>query len=136
MENVLKKRLVELVAVAGFLLSASLIIWLTDADYQICTVILDGKKISPIGIPFWPAGSGFPWDFLYRWAAVPAIVLGVTALVVLVSGLFASKLASCRKNVIFILLFLALGPGLVVNLMLKDQLGRARPREVVDFGGD
>ena len=36
---------------------------------------------------------------------------------------------------IFILLLLALGPGLVVNVLLKDQLGRARPREVVEFGG-
>lgn len=30
---------------------------------------------------------------------------------------------------------LGVGPGLVANLMLKDQWGRARPKHVVEFGG-
>jgi lipid A 4'-phosphatase len=37
-------------------------------------------------------------------------------------------------------LFLAasalLGPGLLVNAVLKDHVGRARPRDVLEFGGD
>lgn len=36
---------------------------------------------------------------------------------------------------IFVLLVLALGPGLVVNTVLKDHWGRARPSQVVEFGG-
>jgi lipid A 4'-phosphatase len=39
-------------------------------------------------------------------------------------------------SVIYLLLALALGPGLVINGILKDHWGRARPREVVAFGGD
>lgn len=30
---------------------------------------------------------------------------------------------------------LAIGPGAVTNLVFKDQWGRARPREIVEFGG-
>lgn len=39
-------------------------------------------------------------------------------------------------SIIYLLLALALGPGLVVNGILKQQWGRARPREVAAFGGD
>jgi lipid A 4'-phosphatase len=35
----------------------------------------------------------------------------------------------------FVLLVLALGPGLVVNWGLKDHWGRARPMQVAEFGG-
>ena len=34
----------------------------------------------------------------------------------------------------FLLLALALGPGLIVNTALKDHWGRARPSQVVEFG--
>lgn len=40
------------------------------------------------------------------------------------------------RAVLFLLATLALGPGLVVNTVFKDQWGRARPRDVVRFGGD
>jgi lipid A 4'-phosphatase len=36
----------------------------------------------------------------------------------------------------FLVLCLSLGPGLVANLILKDQWGRARPKSVVEFGGE
>jgi lipid A 4'-phosphatase len=36
----------------------------------------------------------------------------------------------------FLVLCLSLGPGLVANLVFKDQWGRARPKNVIEFGGD
>jgi lipid A 4'-phosphatase len=36
---------------------------------------------------------------------------------------------------LFLLLALAIGPGLVVNAIFKDNWGRARPSEIVEFGG-
>jgi lipid A 4'-phosphatase len=39
------------------------------------------------------------------------------------------------RKICYLLLVLALGPGLIVNLALKDNFGRARPRSVVEFGG-
>jgi lipid A 4'-phosphatase len=39
------------------------------------------------------------------------------------------------KAWIFLLLALLIGPGLVANVGLKDHWGRARPREVIEFGG-
>jgi len=39
------------------------------------------------------------------------------------------------KAGLFLLLALIIGPGLVGNVGLKDHWGRARPREVTEFGG-
>jgi lipid A 4'-phosphatase len=36
---------------------------------------------------------------------------------------------------LFLAICLAMGPGLVANLLLKDHWGRARPRHVAEFGG-
>lgn len=40
------------------------------------------------------------------------------------------------RAVLFLLATLALGPGLVVNTLLKENWGRARPRDIEQFGGD
>jgi membrane-associated PAP2 superfamily phosphatase len=40
------------------------------------------------------------------------------------------------RKILFVLSSYAIGPGLIVNLVLKDFWGRARPREVVEFAGD
>ena len=39
------------------------------------------------------------------------------------------------KESVIVLLVLVLGPGLAVNTVLKDHWGRARPSQVVEFGG-
>ena len=39
------------------------------------------------------------------------------------------------RRVLYLLLVLVIGPGLIVNTTLKDNFGRARPRDVVEFGG-
>lgn len=67
------------------------------------------------------------------------IGLGVATVV----GLFAfNRLAGRRvrgvdgRVVAYVLLALLLGSGLIVNGVLKRGFGRARPRNVVEFGGD
>jgi lipid A 4'-phosphatase len=39
------------------------------------------------------------------------------------------------KRIVYLLLVLSVGAGLIVNGALKDNLGRARPRDVAEFGG-
>jgi lipid A 4'-phosphatase len=40
------------------------------------------------------------------------------------------------RQVLFLVLSLALGPGLIVNGILKEWWGRARPSDIVPFGGE
>jgi lipid A 4'-phosphatase len=39
------------------------------------------------------------------------------------------------KRVAYLFLVLIVGAGLVVNVVLKDNFGRARPRDIAEFGG-
>src|SRR5262245_12500723 len=36
---------------------------------------------------------------------------------------------------LFLGVCLAMGPGVIANVVLKDQWGRARPKQIVEFGG-
>jgi lipid A 4'-phosphatase len=92
---------------------------------------------------FYRAGDGF---FLARWGPVRAIYAGVPYLTdAVVVGVIALYLLSLLRGraiwridgriAAFLLLALALGPGLLVNTVLKDHWGRARPSQVTAFGG-
>src|SRR5258707_888701 len=92
---------------------------------------------------FYRAGDGFflgdwgPVRALYR--AVPLIVtaqvVGIPLLVLL--GWWRRRpVAGIDLRVgAFLLLALALGPGVLVNSVLKEHWGRARPSQVIAFGG-
>jgi len=56
---------------------------------------------------------------------------------VLVVGEIKKKyfLGLTRKALVFLTLSLAIGPGLLVNATFKDHWGRARPMQIVEFGG-
>jgi lipid A 4'-phosphatase len=41
-----------------------------------------------------------------------------------------------RRAALYLLLVMIVGPGLLVNGVFKDHWGRARPSQVVEFGGD
>lgn len=46
------------------------------------------------------------------------------------------SIGAAARRTVFVLAALALGPGLVVNLLLKGLWGRARPIQIDQFGGD
>jgi membrane-associated PAP2 superfamily phosphatase len=46
-----------------------------------------------------------------------------------------SRLLVRPRSIVFVLATFALGPGLIVNGVLKTYWGRARPREILEFGG-
>jgi lipid A 4'-phosphatase len=133
-----KKRLLELALTVLFLLLASAALWFTDADRLIISLVPRDLAIAAAqsdSSRAWPVGNLFPWQQLYKWAPVPALVLAAAAITVLLASFFTAKLAQWRRKAAFIILFIALGPGLTVNIVLKEQVGRARPREIVEFGG-
>ena len=68
--------------------------------------------------------------------------IAVTAVVVVLLGAMVIKLVRpdrpspvAPNAVVFLLASLALGPGLLVNVVLKDHWGRPRPAMVEAFGG-
>lgn len=93
------------------------------------------------GLFYSPAGfsqDGAVWErILYEsvdWI-VGLAVAGSLGLIVL--DAFRRRPFGRRGKVAALLLVvLALGPGLIVNGILKEHWGRARPRDVTQFGGD
>ena len=75
------------------------------------------------------------WIGLYKYAYIPAFVLFAISALVLVAGLLIFRFKKFRKITLLIVLTMAIGPGLFVNLVFKDNWGRTRPRDVVEFGG-
>jgi lipid A 4'-phosphatase len=41
-----------------------------------------------------------------------------------------------RRAALYLLLVMTIGPGLLVNTLFKDNWGRARPSQIVEFGGN
>ncbi len=83
----------------------------------------------------WVYANEIPWNILYRYGALPGLLLGAAAVAVLLAGFFSSRATRHRRVALYFLLLLALGPGLVTSLF-KDCWGRPRPRQVENFGGE
>jgi lipid A 4'-phosphatase len=80
----------------------------------------------------WP-----PVELLYRsipwvtWAVLAIAAAAATWLFLMGRPLWRLD----RKALVFLLASLALGPGLLANIVLKDHWGRARPTQIEAFGG-
>lgn len=81
--------------------------------------------------------NNFLVDLIYDYAQIFALVLGF--LLIFLAFIFAllDRRFSLRlKKTLFLISSALLGPILIVNLFLKEFIPRARPREIVEFGGD
>jgi lipid A 4'-phosphatase len=83
----------------------------------------------------WPIGELFPWKLLYRVDSFPAVLLATAGLGAAALSYRRPALKRWRRSGVFLALFLALGPGLLVNTVFKDGWGRPRPRQITQFGG-
>lgn len=92
---------------------------------------------------FYSAGHGFVGQTavievlrsLFKLLYVLACALAITGLVASLAGQ-ATLRGFSRAKWLFLVLCLSVGPGLVCNLALKDGWGRARPSQIVAFGGN
>jgi lipid A 4'-phosphatase len=112
----------------AILLVLTFIFWATNAD-----LLLARRFYSPI--EGWPWKNVRPWIDLYNYGNVPPLMLALYGLVVFVFSFLFRKIASYRKIGLFLLVYLIIGPGLIVNTVFKDHWGRPRPVEVKNFGG-
>lgn len=74
------------------------------------------RKVMPY---FMFAGAGYVLVLWIAGEAMKQVFLGVS-----------------RRVAAYLLLSLAVGPGLIVNVLLKENWGRPRPSTIREFGGD
>jgi len=76
------------------------------------------------------------WQFLYHYGNIVPGLIGLGGLLAVVVSFWSRSYLSLRKPGLFLVLMLLVGPGLVVNVLFKDNWGRPRPYETQLFGGD
>lgn len=106
-------------------------------------IVFPGLDVFLSGL-FYAPGRGFPAEadrtvqtvrYLWRLSAW-TVVIGAGCLLLASALLGRPRLLGIERGaLVFFLLLQALGPGLLVNTLLKDNWGRARPSQVVEFGG-
>lgn len=83
----------------------------------------------------WPAG-GEQWSrILYHAAPIITGAIAVLSLALILFPKWFRCFTDARMAGILLLTSTALGPGLLVNSVFKDNWGRPRPRDTAHFGG-
>lgn len=91
---------------------------------------------------FYSQTEGFFWAnnafvlFLYA-IPKPIVMLSILALIILFIDLsFRKRLFNIRPLLLFYFIsVMVIGPGLIVNTLFKDNWGRSRPADVMEFHG-
>ena len=90
----------------------------------------------------WPLERADPWLSFYRYGIYPPLLVGTVGALGLMCGRWIwrdadpSHLRTMRRGGLFLVLLLAIGPGLLVNTGLKMMWGRPRPLQCQEFGGE
>ena len=87
--------------------------------------------------------AGFPlkehwWHDVAREGLARFICISMASIIAICVFNRLAKRDLCgidSKKVCYLLLVLILGAGLIVNVVFKDHFGRARPRDIEEFGG-
>ncbi len=110
----------------------TLLFWTTDLDKRLAALFYEPG----LGVDNWPYRHGRFIEILYDFAFPFTVVAGLAALIVYIAGHFHHYTRRFRRKALYILLVIALGPGVVVNLVFKDHWGRPRPLHTEQFGGE
>ena len=113
----------------GFLLSA-LLATLMDMDPRLSGYFYDSTAAQQ-----WFLKTAVPWIWLYRYGEWPTLVLAIGAALVWGGSLRRRSWVCYRRACALIVLAVMLGPGLLVNGVLKPLWGRPRPAQADLFGG-
>ncbi len=124
-----RELLLELVLPLVALAAATAAFWLTPLD-------LAAADRFRVPCCAWPVAEQPVWRFLYLYGIFAGVALAAAAVVLLPLGYwYPRRLHRWRRPALFLILTALAGPGLLVNVVLKDHYGRPRPREVQPLGG-
>lgn len=111
----------------NIVMASTVVFWFSDWDLRIAQLFLLTDH--------WLLDD-FPW-----WKTVLYDGVTVLAVTVFASSLLVIVISSLRQHywrrwaALYVLLVFLVGPGLLVNMVLKDHWGRPRPVQVLELGG-
>lgn len=83
----------------------------------------------------WTHAREQPWAFLYDYGEMPSLILAVAAVVLYTASRLGKVRREYAKSCLVVILTVVLGPGLLVNGILKPYWGRPRPADIIATGG-
>jgi lipid A 4'-phosphatase len=128
MKSEKKKILLDVLIPVCLVLGSSIFFWFTELDIKIQQFFYN----QDLGWIY--KGHAF-WDIIYKFGIFPGYMLAVVALVFLSLGYWFQRFLKWRKAAVLMIFVLIIGPGIMVNIVLKDNWGRPRPYEIEQFGG-
>jgi lipid A 4'-phosphatase len=130
-----KPRLRGLTIICGlfvFGVAATAVLDLTGWDFA-----WSDRFYKPAGLyKGWFLGHEQPWALLYDYGEYPMWILGALALAICGAVRLGKVPRTYLKPSLVVILTAILGPGLLVNAILKPNWGRPRPSELANMGGD
>jgi lipid A 4'-phosphatase len=120
----------QVLVLAAVALLGTLPFWLTGFDIWAASLFYHPGADNP-----WIEGEYPLWSALYIGAPLMMGVVAFGALMVLVAGRLWPRMRRLRLYAVLTLATALLGPGLLVNGIVKDQWGRPRPHQIEAFGG-
>jgi lipid A 4'-phosphatase len=117
------------------LIAATVVFRFTDIDILLSRPFFVSETGSVKSETHWPLRFAEPWKTLYDYGVYPAWIIGIVGIQVFWTSFVWEKLKPFRDAGLFFALMLALGPGLLVNGILKPYWGRPRPYRIIPFGG-
>ncbi|MCA8960103.1 MAG: phosphatase PAP2 family protein [Planctomycetes bacterium] len=106
--------------------------WWTDLDLRISRLFFTP---TPIDGRLWIGAAGKAWPAVAASALWVGGGLVLGSIGVCLGWIWPRHRAVARRAALSYLIVLAVGPGLAINLGLKEYWGRPRPREIREFRG-
>jgi len=124
-----RKGWMYLIVTAGSLLFITWIIIELDLDRRIASRFFNDSQ-------GWYLAAKQPWSLLYHYGTIPGILLSVAALAAWFWSYSSARFRYLQRFFLIIVLTAVLGPGVMVNGILKNYWSRPRPRQIQEFGGE
>lgn len=105
------------------------VFWFSNLDLSVAQWAYQAAE------PHWPGQSTQPWALLYHYGELLAGITGLLGLLAFLISFYDPKRRNWRGPGLYLFLLLLIGPGLLVNVLLKGLVGRPRPSEISPFGG-
>jgi lipid A 4'-phosphatase len=83
----------------------------------------------------WVSSSKTFWGWIYIYGTGPAILVLLAAFITIIYSLFFYHNKLTRIKAICIILVILIGPGAIINGVLKPNLGRPRPYDIERYDG-
>ncbi len=127
----LKEYIIEHIIFLTLFVALGIILYFNSGiDIKISNIFYDGSN-------FYLEDNTFGliiYEGAYYLTVLVIIILVIMLLLNLIKGI--NPFGINKKAIIFLITVTALAPGIVVNTLLKEHVGRPRPAHIVEFNGD